>query len=203
MSAAARCGGLSWPTAHRAFAGRADRALAAPLAPVAVLGIDETRRGRPRFTRDPDTDTWVTLADRWHTGFVDISAEQGLLGQIEGRTADGGRLWLHQAGPAWRQHVQIVTIDMCPAYASAVRRMLPGAQLAVDPFHVVQLAITMVNDVRRRVVRQKYGRRGRSGDPEYALKNLLVRNREQLRPDQLTTILDTVTDDDVSIHGSS
>ncbi|MDQ3224015.1 MAG: ISL3 family transposase, partial [Gemmatimonadota bacterium] len=57
-----------------------------------VLGIDETRRGRPRFTRDPDTGACVVLADRWHTGFVDISGEQGLLGQVEGRTADDGRL---------------------------------------------------------------------------------------------------------------
>jgi transposase len=196
VSAAARCGGLSWPTAHRAFAGRADRALAAPLAPVAVLGIDETRRGRPRFVRDPDTDTWVVVADRWHTGFVDISGEQGLLGQVEGRTADDAAYWLHQAGPAWRQQVQIVVIDLCSVYAAAVRRMLPHAALAVDPFHVVHLATKMVGDVRRRVVRQKYGRRGRSGDPEYALKNLLVRNREQLRPDQLSTILDTLTEDE-------
>ena len=56
---------------------------------------------------------------------------------------------------------------MCSIYASAVRRMLPGAQLVVGLFHVVQLAVKMTGDVRRRVVRGKYGRRGRSGDPEY------------------------------------
>jgi hypothetical protein len=34
----------------------------------------------------------------------------------------------------------------------------PDAQLVVDLFHVVQLAVKMTGDVRRRVVRQKYGR---------------------------------------------
>src|SRR5215475_14065485 len=40
-------------------------------------------------------------------------------------------------------------IDMCTIYAAAVRRMLPDALLAVDAVHVVQLATTMVADVRR------------------------------------------------------
>lgn len=144
VSTAAQACGLSWPSAHQAFTDQADPVLAAPLRPVTVLGIDETRRGRPRFTRDPGTDTWVVTADRWHTGFVDISGEQGLLGQVEGRTAEDAAYWLHQAGPAWRQQVQIVVIDMCTVYAAAVRRMLPHAALAVDVFHVVQLATKMV-----------------------------------------------------------
>jgi hypothetical protein len=53
----------------------------------------------------------------------------------------------------------------------------------------------MVRDLRRRLVRQKYGRRGRSGDPEYGLKNLLVRNREHLHPDQFAKIIDTLGGD--------
>ena len=59
-----------------------------------------------------------------------------------------------------------MVIDMCTIYAAAVRRMLPHATVAVDPFHVVQLATKMVGDVRRRAIREKYGRRGRSQDPE-------------------------------------
>jgi transposase len=49
-----------------------------------------------------------------------------------------------------RDGVEIAAIDMCSIYASAVRRMLPGARLAVDLFHVVQLAVKMTGDVRRR-----------------------------------------------------
>jgi transposase len=192
VAAASRAAGVSWPTAHQAFTRSADAMLAGPMAVVDVLGIDETRRGRPRWHKDPDTGEYVLDADRWHTGFVDVSGDQGMLGQVEGRTADDASYWLHQAGPAWRQRVRVVVIDMCTIYASAIRRMLPHAVLAVDPFHVVQLATKMVGDVRRRAVREKYGRRGRSGDTEYGCKNLLVKNLEHLRPDQLEKIIDVL-----------
>ena len=174
--------------AHEAFAAAADPVLDQAPAPVAHLGIDEHRRGRARWTRDADTGEYLLLADRWHTCFFDLSGEQGLLGQVEGRTADDAAYWLAQATPAWRDAVRVVAIDMCSIYASAVRRMLPGAQIAVDLFHVVHLAVKMTGDVRRRVVRGKYGRRGRSGDPEYGIKNLLVRNLEHLSPAQFAKV---------------
>ncbi|MGH3922666.1 MAG: ISL3 family transposase, partial [Pseudonocardiaceae bacterium] len=195
VSAAAGVCGLSWPTAHQGFIDHVDPVLGAPRGPVRVLGIDETRRGRVRLARDPGTGDRVLVADRWHTGFVDISGDQGLLGQVEGRTADDAAYWLHQAGPAWRERVRIVVIDMCTIYASAIRRMLPHATLAVDVFHVVQLATKMVGDVRRRAIREKYGRRGRSGDSEYGIKNLLVKNLEHLHPDQFAKIIDTLGKD--------
>lgn len=59
----------------------------------------ETRRGKPRFRRD-DTGTTVRLADTWHTGFIDVSGGQGLLGQVEGRSADEVIACLN-AQPAW------------------------------------------------------------------------------------------------------
>ena len=111
---------------------------------------------------------------------------------MQGRTADDAAYWLAQAAPAWRDAVQVVATDMCSIYASAVRRMLPGTQIAVDLFHVVHLAVKMTGDVRRRVVRGKYGRRGRSGDPEYGIKNLLVRNLEHLSPAQFAKIVSTL-----------
>ncbi len=192
---AGRHAGISWPVVHDAFAVAADRVLEAPHAPVAHLGIDEHRRGRPRWRVDEDTGEYVQLADRWHTCFYDLSGQQAMLGQAEGRTADDAAYWLAQASPAWRDAVQVVAIDMCTVYASAVRRMLPGAVLAVDLFHVVQLAVKTVGDVRRRAVRGKYGRRGRSGDPEYGIKSLLVRNLEHLTPAQFTKIIETLDRD--------
>jgi transposase len=183
---------VSWPVTHAAFAARADPVLEQPLALVDHLGIDEHRRGRPRWRADEDTGEYVLLADRWHTCFFGLSGDQGLLGQVEGRTADDAAYWLAQCPPAWRDHIQVVAIDMCSIYASAVRRMLPAARLVVDLFHVVQLAVKMTGDVRRRAVRAKYGRRGRSGDPEYGIKGLLVRNLEHLRPEQFAKIMDTL-----------
>ena len=131
----------------------------------------------------------MLLADRWHTCFFDLSGGQGLLGQVEGRTADDTAYWLAGASAAWRDAVRVVATGMCSIYACAVRRMLPGAQIAVDLFHVVHLAVKMTGDVRRRVVRGKYGRRGRSGDPEYGIKNLLVRNLEHLSGVQFAKIV--------------
>jgi transposase len=195
VAQAARECGLSWPVAHQAFAGSADPVLGQPPAPVAHLGIDEHRRGRPRWRADAETGEYVLLADRWHTCFFDLSGDQGLLGQVEGRTADDAAWWLAQASPAWRDGVKVVAIDMCSIYAAAVRRMLPRAQLVVDLFHVVQLAVKMTGDVRRRAVREKYGRRSRSGDGEYGVKGLLVRNLEHLRPEQFAKVMDTLGGD--------
>jgi Transposase len=47
-------------------------------------------------------------------------------------------------------------------------------------------------DARRRVVREKYGRRGRSGDAGYGVKGLLVRNLEHLRSAQFAKVTATL-----------
>jgi transposase len=192
---AARHAGISWPVAHGAFAAAAGPLLDRDPAPVAHLGIDEHRRGRARFAVDEQTGEYTVLADRWHTCFFDLGGQQGLLGQVEGRTADDAAYWLAGATPAWRDAVRVVCIDLCSIYAAAVRRMLPRATLTVDLFHVVQLAVKAVGDVRRRVVRARYGRRGRSGDPEYGIKGLLVRNLEHLSPAQFEKIMGTLDRD--------
>ena len=171
----ARHNGVSWPSAHGAFEEKADAVLGEEIAPVAHLGIDEHRRGRARWRRDEKTGEYVLLADRWHTCFYDLSGNQGLLGQVEGRTADDAAYWLAGATQEWRDAVRVVAIDMCTIYHSAVQRMLPDAKIAVDLFHVVQLAVKTAGDVRRRAIRELYGRRGKAGDPEYGIKHLLLR----------------------------
>ena len=60
---------------------------------------------------------------------------------------------------------------------------------------VVQLAVKAAGDVRRRAVREKCGRRGRSGDPEYGIKSLLARNLEHLTPGQFAKVIDTLDAD--------
>ena len=44
-------------------------------------------------------------------------------------------------------------------------------------------------------MREKYGRRGRSGDAEYGVKGLLVRDLENLRPRQFTKVMDALSAD--------
>jgi transposase len=111
----------------------------------AESGDEVALRSRPHIA--------LTLADRWHVCFYDLDGQQGMLGHVEDRTADDSAYWLAGATPAWRGTVQVVAIDMCAIFASAVRRMLPGARVAVDLFHVVQLAVKTVGDARRRAVR--------------------------------------------------
>jgi transposase len=195
---AGRDAGISWPSAHGAFMLAADQVLDDSPAPVAHLGIDEHRRGRPRWRADDLTGEYVQLADRWHVCFYDLDGKQGMLGQVEGRTADDTAYWLAGATPAWRDAVQVVAIDMCAIFLSAVRRMLPRAAVAVDLFHVVQLAVKTAGDVRRRAIREKYGRRGKAGDPEYGIKHLLERNLENLSPEQFEKVIDTL---DASAEG--
>lgn len=175
--AATRELGLFWPVAHQAFTDHAMAALPTEPEPVAALGIDETRRGAPRFVLDPQTGVFEQVADRWHTGFVDLTGDQGLLGQVEGRSASDARSWLAARTAQWRDSVHVVAIDMCSAYRAAIAEYLPDATLVVDHFHVVQLANQVVSAVRRRVTAALRGRRVRKDDPEYGLRRRLLRNR--------------------------
>jgi transposase len=185
---------LSWPVVHAAFVAHATTMLPAEPEPVVVLGIDETCRGTPRFTQDPDTGKVEQVVDRWHTGFVDLTGDQGLLGQVEGRSAGDAGSWLAARTQQWRESVQIVAIDMCSAYRAAVAEYLPDATLVVDHFHVVQLANQMVSAVRRRVTAALRGRRVRKDDPEYGLRRRLLRNREDLTVEKFTDMWNRLVD---------
>jgi transposase len=241
VAAAGRMTGVSWPTAMDAVRAAAERVLDEVPDPVEVLGVDEVRRGRPRWrpaepaqpptpareppvtpepvapepvTPEPVTPEPVTpepvvpepvvphretarartLADRWHVGFTDVGGGQGMLGQVEGRTADDVAYWLAQQTPAWRDRIRYVAIDMCTVFVAATRRYLPNATIVVDHFHVVKLANDTVAEVRRRIATQLRGRRGRKTDPEYTVRNLLRRNREDLSDTAFAKLWNTLVD---------
>ena len=105
-----------------------------------MLGIDETRRGKPRWQRCSDTQRWVRV-DPWDTGFVDLAGDQGLFGQREGRTGAAVIDWLRERSDAFRDGVEYVAIDPAAVYATAIRTpgLLPNATLVVDHFHLVKL----------------------------------------------------------------
>ncbi len=172
--------GVSWPTAHRAFVAEADRVLGEP-DPTPVLGIDETRRGRPRWRFDATVQGWRRI-DPYDTGFVDLHGNQGLLGQAEGRTSATVVDWLLERTPQFRQQIRYVVIDPAAVYAAAVRTpgLLPNATLVVDHFHLVKLANDAVTKVRRRVTWDQHGRRGRKTDPAWANRQRLLKGRERL-----------------------
>jgi transposase len=171
---------VSWPTAHRAFVAHAEAQLTEP-EPVPALGIDETRRGKPRWQRCADTQRWVRV-DPWDTGFVDLTGDQGLLGQREGRTGAAVIDWLSERSDEFRAGVEFVAIDPAAVYASAIRTpgLLPNATIVVDHFHLVKLANDALTTVRRRVTWDLRDRRGRKIDPEWANRRRLLRARERL-----------------------
>ncbi len=152
---------ISWPVAHRAYAAYVDQVLAAPLPPVRVLGIDETRRGKIQWEQDPATGRWQVAHDRWHTGIVDAAGTGGLLAHIDGRTAAKVAEWLLEQPDSWRAGVTHVSIDLSASYLRAVTDALPDAVVVANRFHLVHLANQMLTEVRQRATRDVRGRRGR------------------------------------------
>jgi transposase len=189
---------VSWPTAHRAFIAHAEVLLAEP-EPVAVLGIDETRRGKPRWAHCPDGAGWVRL-DPWDTGFVDLAGTQGLLGQREGRTGAAVIDWLSERTTEFRAGIQYVAIDPAAVYANAIRSpgLLPNATLVVDHFHLVKLGNDAVTKVRQRITWDLRARRGHKIDPEWANRRRLLRARERLSDKSFTKMWNAIIDEDHS-----
>ena len=179
-----RCG---WHTVHDRVITVADAALEAEPAPVVVLGIDETRRGKAKWETDPATGRrrWV---DRWDTGLVDITGDQGLLAQVNGRNSQTVIDWLAQRDPGWSAQITHVAIDLSAVYARAVRLGLPGAIVIADRFHLVKKANDMLDAVRRRITWAQRGRRGRKIDVEWINRRRLLRGAEQLSAEQRATL---------------
>ena len=192
----AGAGLLGWPAAHAAFVAAVTAQLPDP-APVAVLGIDETRRGRPRWTQDAEDGRWVKL-ETFETNFVDLDGRQGLLGQASGRTRANVVAWLDERGQAWKDAVAVVAMDPCATYRAAVTEALPHALIVADHFHLVRLANQALTDVRRRVTWDTHGRRGRASDPAWAARRRLLRGRERLRSDQFARMWNDLVDADPS-----
>jgi transposase len=186
---------LSWPTVMDAFRHQAREVVDAPLPEVTVLGVDETRRGRPRWEQDSETGKWKLTRDRWHTGFVDALSDGGLLGQVEGRTVADVLAWLSATDLTWRKSIRYAAIDMSATYRAAIRTGLPDVIVVVDHFHVVQLANKMLSLLRRRTTAEVRGRRGRATDPEWKARRRLLRNREDLTDEQFARMWNPLLDE--------
>jgi len=139
---------------------------------VCALGLDETLF----FKEGP----WQT--QRWATSIVDVSAPGGarLLDVVPGRTAAGPSVWL-QARPAeWRQAIRFGVLDLSGPYRKTFADVLPHVTQVVDPFHLVKLANSKLDECRRRVQNETLGHRGRKDDPLYRARRLLTKAHERL-----------------------
>ncbi len=133
------------------------------------LGLDETlfnRIGR-----------WRTQG--WCTSIVDVGRGQ-LLDVVWGRSAAGPTAWLDARPDPWLEAIEYGVLDMSGPYRATFDTMLPHAAQVADPFHVVKLANSRVDEVRRRVQNETVGHRGRKGDPLYRARRLLTKASERL-----------------------
>ena len=138
-------------------------------AAVHALGIDEVSYLRANARRH------TTFA----TNFVDL-ARGRLIDVVAGRSAKVVADWLATQDEQWLAAIDTVAIDPFSGYATGVATHLGHARLVVDPFHAVALANRAIDDVRRRVQHDTLGHRGRSGDPLYGIRRLLLRAGETL-----------------------
>ena len=103
-----------------------------------------------------------------------------VLGVVDGRDSAAVEAWLGHRSQAWRDQIQIVAMDPSAAFKKAVITVLPAARIAVDPFHLVQLANLCLTRVRQRLVQEHQQRRGRKIDPAWTHRTLLLRGYDTL-----------------------
>jgi len=139
------------------------------IGPVDALGLDETlfcRAGR-----------WRT--QRWCTSIVNVRAGQ-LLDVVAGRSATGPSAWLEARPRAWREAIRYGVLDLSGPYRKTFDDTLAHVAQVADPFHVVKLANSKLDECRRRVQNDTLGHRGRKRDPLYRARRLLTKAHERL-----------------------
>jgi transposase len=136
---------------------------------VNALGLDETlfvRQG-PRHLK------------QWATSIVDVRRGV-LLDMIEGRTAQPAIDWLGARPTLWRDQIEWGTLDLSGPYRKVFTEMLGHARQIADPFHVVKLVNSALDETRRRVQNETMGHRGHKHDPLYRARRLLTKADERL-----------------------
>jgi transposase len=128
-----------------------------------AVGLDETLFNK----------TGPFRTQSWTTAIVDV-AKPRLLDLVEGRDSPAPCAWFALRGVEWCGRIVWATLDMSGPYRKVFNTMIPDAIQIADPFHVVKLANTMLDEVRRRIQNETLGHRGRKGDPLYRARRKLV-----------------------------
>ncbi|WP_234898980.1 transposase, partial [Mycolicibacter kumamotonensis] len=80
--------------------------------------------------------------------------------------------------------VKVVAMDGFAGYRTATADVLPAARAVMDPFHVVHLAADKLTGCRQRIQQDTRGHRGRTGDPLYGIRRILLTRTELLTDKQ-------------------
>jgi transposase len=136
---------------------------------VTALGMDETLFAR----------VGVWRRQLWSTSIVDV-AQGVLLDVVPGRGGTEPTAWLAAQGNGWLSQVEWATLDLSSPYRAVFDTTLPDATQIADPFHLVKLANSKLDECRRRVQNETLGHRGRKTDPLYRIRRLLTKADERL-----------------------
>jgi hypothetical protein len=137
---------------------------------VTALGLDETLFARLGAKRTRS----------WCTSIVDVNRPAQLLDVVQGRSSAAPSDWLNRRPSAWRAAIRWGVLDLSGPYRKTFNDTLPHATQVADPFHVVKVGNTKVDECRRRVQNDTLGHRGRKDDPLYRSRRLLTKGADRL-----------------------
>ena len=192
--------GVSWHTANDAVLAEGRRVLIdnpGRFDGVRVLGVDEHVW---RHTRS---------GDKYVTVIIDLTpvrektGSSRLLDMVEGRSKSVFKTWLAARVQGWRDGVEVVAMDGFTGFKTAASEELPDAVTVIDPFHVVRLAGDALDQCRRRIQRDVFGRRGRKDDPLYKARRTLHTGAGLLTEKQQTRLKALFADEqDVEVEAT-
>lgn len=197
VSAVAKALGLGWDTVNTlALSLTKDLVYDQPghLDGVRVLGVDEHKWKHVRGHGDPSFVTVIVDL----TPVLDGTGPARLLAMVPGRSTAALTDWLDQRDPAFIDRVKVIGMDGFAGYHRAAKESLPQARAVMDPFHVVHLAAEKLTLARQRIQQETRGHRGRSGDPLYGIRRVLL-TRAELRTDRQNARLAAVFADEAHI----
>ena len=169
-SAAARMFAVTWPTVGRIVERVVDSLLPKNrFAGLRAITVDETSYKRGH--------RYLTVVSCAETGRV-VWVEEGKSGDTLAR-------FFEELGEARSKQIKVVAMDMSGAYIAVVEHYAPNADIVFDRFHVVQLLLRAIDDIRREECRAL------SGKARTVIKNTrfaILRNPEYRTPKDLETI---------------
>lgn len=155
---------------------------------VTTIGVDEHVW---RHTR---------LGDKYVTVIIDLTPAREktgparLVDMVEGRSKAVFKQWLKARLAEWSNRIEVVAMDGFTGFKMAAAEELPDAVPVMDPFHVVRLAGDALDQCRRHVQQDLFGRRGMKNDPLYKARRTLhtgmdlLTNKQRVRLEALFAV---------------
>ena len=184
--------GVCWSAANAAVLTEGKRRL-----------VDDPARFDGVTTIGVDEHVWrhTRLGDKYVTVIIDLTPARNktgparLLDMVEGRSKAVFKQWLAARPADWAKRIEVVAMDGFAGFTTAAVEELPDAVAVMDPFHVVRLAGDALDECRRRVQRDAFGRRGRKEDPLYKARRTLHTGASLLTEKQQTRLEELFADE--------